>query len=182
MDKHPLDILNHAVRHGYTDLADKASVPALPYRDEELCQKLTHPGLLLRWVRIYFLPSTLRYFAHPKSYLSKFTYRRHWKQLIHIVDNALTTAQGHDDANPDECLRIQYTRAQYLKAAMDNVRHAAVLPVINPNIKCALLTTRVYKHGGHVAVSTDCGCTKISALNKSIHLQVKQIPKFSTIK
>ena len=54
--KHPLEILNHAYRHGYADLADLVGIETIGKPLDEIAKRLTHPGLLQRWVSIFDSP------------------------------------------------------------------------------------------------------------------------------
>ncbi|KAJ3510234.1 hypothetical protein NLJ89_g4798 [Agrocybe chaxingu] len=47
--EHPLEILSHAHKHGYPDLADKVAVHTLGFPDSEAARKLSAPGLLGEW-------------------------------------------------------------------------------------------------------------------------------------
>jgi len=51
VDSQPIEVLNHAYKHGYPDLADKAAYSSLAQPLENICRGLTHPGLLAKWVR-----------------------------------------------------------------------------------------------------------------------------------
>lgn len=48
--QYPLEILNHAYRHGYFDLADQVAIETISKPLDEIARRLTHPGLLQRWV------------------------------------------------------------------------------------------------------------------------------------
>ncbi|KJA19543.1 hypothetical protein HYPSUDRAFT_44094 [Hypholoma sublateritium FD-334 SS-4] len=53
LKEHPLEILNHTYRHGYLDLADEAAIETIGKPLEEVVRRLTHPGLLRRWLLYY---------------------------------------------------------------------------------------------------------------------------------
>jgi hypothetical protein len=49
---YPLDILNHSFKHGYNDLVLKSVTSTLyDCNFEHIAEKLTAPGLLVKWVR-----------------------------------------------------------------------------------------------------------------------------------
>ena len=52
--KHPLEILNHAYRHGYGDLADSVAIETIDKPLDEIARCLAHPGLLQKWVSIFY--------------------------------------------------------------------------------------------------------------------------------
>ncbi|KAF9476277.1 hypothetical protein BDN70DRAFT_995805 [Pholiota conissans] len=53
VDDHPFDVLNHCVKHGYSDLADVAAKNAIPLPLDQAALKLTAPGLLAKYVTYY---------------------------------------------------------------------------------------------------------------------------------
>ncbi|KAF8204527.1 hypothetical protein BJ912DRAFT_938578 [Pholiota molesta] len=52
---HPLKILNHCAKHGYTSLADQAAEHSLSEPLHQVAAKLTAPGVLPRWLTYYKL-------------------------------------------------------------------------------------------------------------------------------
>ena len=50
VNSRPIEVLNHAYKHGYTDLADKAASSSLTHPLKDIIRDLTHPGLLAKWV------------------------------------------------------------------------------------------------------------------------------------
>ncbi|KAF9472225.1 hypothetical protein BDN70DRAFT_887232 [Pholiota conissans] len=50
VNEHPLEVLNHCILHGHTDLADTAAQLSLSHPMDEVIQKLTAPGLLPRFI------------------------------------------------------------------------------------------------------------------------------------
>jgi len=50
VDSRPIEVLDHAYKHGYPDLADKAAYSSLAQPLKDICRGLTHPGLLAKWV------------------------------------------------------------------------------------------------------------------------------------
>ena len=53
-EEHPLEILNHAYRHGYGDLADLVAIETIDKPLDEIARCLTHPGLLQKWVSTFY--------------------------------------------------------------------------------------------------------------------------------
>ena len=50
VDIRPIEVLNHAYKHGYPDLADRAAYCSLTQPLKDISRGLTHPGLLAKWV------------------------------------------------------------------------------------------------------------------------------------
>ncbi len=50
VDIRPIEVLNHAYKHGYPDLADRAAYCSLKQPLKDISRGLTHPGLLAKWV------------------------------------------------------------------------------------------------------------------------------------
>lgn len=50
LGNHPLEILNHSMKYGYTALADSAANLAASQPDRLLVEKLTYPGVLQKLV------------------------------------------------------------------------------------------------------------------------------------
>ncbi len=72
IEEHPLEILNHAYRHGYHDLADLVAVETIDKPLEGIARCLTHPGLLQKWVSIlYFTHHNLT--LNLENFLSFYT-------------------------------------------------------------------------------------------------------------
>lgn len=53
--QHPIEVLNHSHRHGYFNIADQAAIETIALPLNKITKGLTHPGLLQRWVRTFFL-------------------------------------------------------------------------------------------------------------------------------
>jgi len=49
---HPLETLNHAFKHGYPELCDKAALNAISLPRSKSLEALVDPDLRLRWVSI----------------------------------------------------------------------------------------------------------------------------------
>jgi hypothetical protein len=60
---HPLKILNHCAKHGYTSLADQAAEHSLSEPLHQVAAKLTAPGVLPRWVRFSVASQVTRYLS-----------------------------------------------------------------------------------------------------------------------
>ena len=63
IEDHPLQILNHSGKHGYTELSDMAAEISLPCSLADAAKLVTHPGTLKRWVGPLFTGS-INYNAH----------------------------------------------------------------------------------------------------------------------
>jgi hypothetical protein len=50
VEDHPLRILNHSGKHGYTELSDKAAEISVRCSLADAGRQITHPGLLGKWV------------------------------------------------------------------------------------------------------------------------------------
>jgi len=49
----PIEVLNHAYKHGYPGLADKAAYCSLKEPLKDIASGLTHPGLVAKWLAYY---------------------------------------------------------------------------------------------------------------------------------
>jgi hypothetical protein len=54
VEDHPLRILNHSGKHGYTELADIAAEISVRCSLADAGRQLTHPGVLGKWVSLLF--------------------------------------------------------------------------------------------------------------------------------
>jgi len=64
---HPLETLNHAFKHGYPELCDKAALDAITRPRSESLEALVDPELRSRWVSIQTTVETCYSFLHIVS-------------------------------------------------------------------------------------------------------------------
>ncbi|KAF8956591.1 hypothetical protein BDZ97DRAFT_1851067 [Flammula alnicola] len=108
VSQHPVEILNHCVRHDYPNLVDEAAINMISVSLGKVATGLTHPGLLAKWL-IYYN----RWLEQVKS--------EHVKML-----------------EAGSCVTFHYRRAAYLAQALANPRLGVNVPSNLDGIDCAM--------------------------------------------
>ncbi|KAF9530523.1 hypothetical protein CPB83DRAFT_850468 [Crepidotus variabilis] len=117
-ESNPLEILNHAAKHGYSKLSNKAAALSLSQTDLLLAQKLTHPGVLNRFL----------------------IYRAQWTSVkaSALQQISVFIASGHQN-----CAQIQDLRARYLEQTNARPQSGAEIPNPDDSLTCGRNRNRV---------------------------------------
>ena len=111
INEHPLEILNHTYRHGYPDLADLVAIETIGMPLNEIAKRLTHPGLLQKWVSQVLVSFVL--ISH--LVFQKLMYYVPWRD---VATAAVTSFEKY--SVPNECSAWLTIKKSYLAAVMGN--------------------------------------------------------------
>ncbi|KJA14455.1 hypothetical protein HYPSUDRAFT_49171 [Hypholoma sublateritium FD-334 SS-4] len=127
--QYPLEILNHTYRHGYFDLANQVAIETISKPLDEIVRRLTHPGLLQRWVLYY----------------------DHWRKVA--IAGITSCNEWH---NPVECSIWPTIKTNYLAAVIKNSwDHNYVLDHEKPCVHSLAFGTTTCKRTHYVKTIQD---------------------------